>query len=187
LHYNRFRYYDPETGRFISKDPIRYQGGLNLHVYAPSPVQWIDPLGLQVIFDCKTKRRRDTATGRFVSCQSITTPHGTATQSWDEASLAARVQVQNGATVYRTGTLGKSQTAEAQFWSLENPNTPGFAQRYGIPANNVTNANFIEAATVKPGTPFITRPAPGVGSNAGGGIEVVVPSEGVNMRWFSTM
>jgi RHS repeat-associated protein len=28
LHYNRFRYYDPETGRFISKDPIGFRGGL---------------------------------------------------------------------------------------------------------------------------------------------------------------
>jgi RHS repeat-associated protein len=47
LHYNRFRYYDPEIGRFISKDPIKYAGGLNLHVYVPNPVQWVDPLGLQ--------------------------------------------------------------------------------------------------------------------------------------------
>ncbi|NES11940.1 RHS repeat-associated core domain-containing protein, partial [Pseudomonas laurentiana] len=28
LHYNRYRYYDPLTGRFISKDPIGYAGGL---------------------------------------------------------------------------------------------------------------------------------------------------------------
>jgi RHS repeat-associated protein len=46
LHYNRFRYYDPETGRFISKDPIKYAGGINLHVYAPNPIEWVDPGGL---------------------------------------------------------------------------------------------------------------------------------------------
>ncbi len=46
LHYNRHRYYDPGVGRFISKDPIGYAGGLNLHQYAPNPVDWIDPLGL---------------------------------------------------------------------------------------------------------------------------------------------
>jgi RHS repeat-associated protein len=46
LHYNRFRYYDPETGRFISKDPIGFMGGANLYQYAPNPVEWVDPLGL---------------------------------------------------------------------------------------------------------------------------------------------
>nr|WP_314788553.1 RHS repeat-associated core domain-containing protein [Burkholderia stabilis] len=46
LYYNRYRYYDPGTGRFISKDPIGLQGGINVFLYAPNPVSWIDPLGL---------------------------------------------------------------------------------------------------------------------------------------------
>lgn len=45
LHYNTFRYYDPDIGRFISPDPIGLWGGLNLHQYAPNPTKWIDPLG----------------------------------------------------------------------------------------------------------------------------------------------
>ncbi len=44
LHYNRYRYYSPYVGRFISKDPIGLLGGHN--AYAPNPVYWIDPLGL---------------------------------------------------------------------------------------------------------------------------------------------
>ncbi|BBA36805.1 core protein [Methylocaldum marinum] len=31
LHYNTFRYYDPEIGRFISQNPIGLEGGLNLY------------------------------------------------------------------------------------------------------------------------------------------------------------
>ncbi|WP_261858744.1 RHS repeat-associated core domain-containing protein [Photobacterium sanguinicancri] len=46
LHYNRFRYYDPITGRFIHQDPIGLLGGINHYRYAPNPVQWVDPLGL---------------------------------------------------------------------------------------------------------------------------------------------
>jgi RHS repeat-associated protein len=46
LYYNRHRYYDPETGRFVSKDPIGFAGGINLYQFAPNPIQWIDPLGL---------------------------------------------------------------------------------------------------------------------------------------------
>ncbi len=30
LHYNRFRYYDPVTGRFVHQDPIGLAGGNNL-------------------------------------------------------------------------------------------------------------------------------------------------------------
>ncbi|AWV00319.1 hypothetical protein DM992_12825 [Burkholderia sp. JP2-270] len=44
--YNRYRYYDPGNGRFISKDPIGLAGGLNGYQYAPNPIEWIDPLGL---------------------------------------------------------------------------------------------------------------------------------------------
>ncbi|WP_339533391.1 RHS repeat-associated core domain-containing protein, partial [Pseudomonas mucidolens] len=46
LHYNRYRYYDPQVGRFIGKDPIGFAGGLNVYAYAPNPVDWVDPLGL---------------------------------------------------------------------------------------------------------------------------------------------
>lgn len=46
LHYNRHRYYDPQTGRFVSKDPIGLAGGINVYQYAPNPVEWVDPRGL---------------------------------------------------------------------------------------------------------------------------------------------
>ncbi|MBX6594369.1 RHS repeat-associated core domain-containing protein, partial [Pseudomonas syringae group genomosp. 3] len=46
LHYNTFRYYDPEIGRFITQDPIGLSGGDNLYLYAPNPYGWVDPWGL---------------------------------------------------------------------------------------------------------------------------------------------
>ncbi|NRD50335.1 RHS repeat-associated core domain-containing protein [Corallococcus exiguus] len=45
-HYNHFRYYDPQSGRYVSPDPIGLMGGYNLYAYVPSPVEWMDPLGL---------------------------------------------------------------------------------------------------------------------------------------------
>jgi RHS repeat-associated protein len=45
LHYNTFRFYDPDTGAYISPDPIGLLGGNNLHQYAANPIRWADPLG----------------------------------------------------------------------------------------------------------------------------------------------
>lgn len=46
LHYNRFRYYDPDMGMFTTRDPIELNGGMNVFAYAPNPTSWVDPLGL---------------------------------------------------------------------------------------------------------------------------------------------
>ncbi|NCH73363.1 RHS repeat-associated core domain-containing protein [Cronobacter dublinensis] len=58
LHYNRFRYYDPDAGRFISQDPIGLAGGINLYQYAPNPLAWVDPLGLKFKCDQLKKIRK---------------------------------------------------------------------------------------------------------------------------------
>ncbi len=49
----RARYFDAETGRFISEDPIGFAGGdFNLYAYVQNnPVNFIDPWGLRVYKD----------------------------------------------------------------------------------------------------------------------------------------
>ncbi|MEX6664250.1 RHS repeat-associated core domain-containing protein [Pseudomonas sp. W2-17] len=54
LHYNTFRYYDAEVGRFITQDPIGIGGGVNLYRYATNPIAWIDPKGLASLFELGT-------------------------------------------------------------------------------------------------------------------------------------
>jgi RHS repeat-associated protein len=46
LHYNLNRYYDPDTGQYLSPDPIGVDGGLRTHAYVHNPLAWMDPLGL---------------------------------------------------------------------------------------------------------------------------------------------
>jgi RHS repeat-associated protein len=46
LHYNYFRYYNPQIGRYITPDPIGLEGGINLFAYVDNPINVIDPLGL---------------------------------------------------------------------------------------------------------------------------------------------
>ncbi len=46
LYYNRFRYYDKDTGQYISPDPIGLLGGFNPYGYVHCPTGWVDPFGL---------------------------------------------------------------------------------------------------------------------------------------------
>ena len=45
LHYNFFRYYEPDAGRFINQDSIGLLGGENLYRFAPNVQIWVDPSG----------------------------------------------------------------------------------------------------------------------------------------------
>lgn len=46
FHYNLFRYYDPDSGRYLSPDPLDLDGGLDAYTYVHSPLTATDRLGL---------------------------------------------------------------------------------------------------------------------------------------------
>ncbi|MER5463146.1 RHS repeat-associated core domain-containing protein [Streptomyces sp. NPDC002668] len=46
LNYNHFRYYDPETARYASPDPLGLEPAPNHHAYVLNALSWTDPLGL---------------------------------------------------------------------------------------------------------------------------------------------
>ncbi|MFQ0951020.1 RHS repeat domain-containing protein, partial [Escherichia coli] len=48
LCYNRFRYYEPETGMYLVSDPLGLLGGEQTYRYVPNPLGYVDPLGLAV-------------------------------------------------------------------------------------------------------------------------------------------
>ena len=61
LHYNFFRYYEPDAGRFVNQDPIGLYGGDNLYRFSSNIQIWIDPLGLVCIPNPNRKNDEDLA------------------------------------------------------------------------------------------------------------------------------
>ena len=49
LHYNFFRYYDPEIGRFTQQDPIGLEGGSNFYQFSTNIQNMMDPWGLNAV------------------------------------------------------------------------------------------------------------------------------------------
>jgi RHS repeat-associated protein len=113
-------------------------------------------------------------------------------QETSAQSLSIFDAVRNGAILYRLGTLGTSKTTDAQFWFTENPllyvgNPVIFQNKFGIPVGNLTNGTtFLESGRLKPGSPFITRQAPGPDNtpNPYGLIEVVTNPDAVILTGF---
>ena len=71
LMYYRMRYYDPGIGRFITADPIRFQGGINFYTYCLNdPINFFDPSGEKSYAECYQEYKDCTwkASKGLVSC-----------------------------------------------------------------------------------------------------------------------
>ncbi|GAB2899069.1 RHS repeat domain-containing protein [Microbulbifer echini] len=100
LHYNRFRYYDPQVGEFTQQDPIGLLGGVNNYRYVPNPVTWIDPLGLSSK-DCPPKQapERKNKPSLFGKIKSLFTGKSEKTNSAPPPPKDTVVQVDKGTPV----------------------------------------------------------------------------------------
>jgi hypothetical protein len=129
-------------------------------------MQWVDPWGLAACWDAKAGRWRDSATGRFAK---------------------------NPKTVYRQGTFPDKSVGwggnyvKGKQWASDNPlSTPGYAKKYGLPAENTGKPDWIVKG--KTTGDYTTRPAPASHNNptnTGGGTEVIPKkSNEVMLDWF---
>ncbi len=70
LVYYNYRYYSPELGRWLNRDPIGEKGGVGSYVFVDnSPPIFVDWLGLWIYWDIRVGGAglRDSVTGRFAS------------------------------------------------------------------------------------------------------------------------
>ncbi len=113
--------------------------------------------------------------------KGINKPYGKAIQSNLKEALHLRQTVDNGGQLYRTGTFGKSNITDAQFWAPETPLSSGYANKYGLANSQI---DYIIGGTKITGAPYIARPAPPVPPNLGGGIEIVTNPNSVRLNFF---
>lgn len=134
MYYNRFRYYDCETGQYICADPIELRGGINLYSYAPNPLSWIDPLGLS----CKTvkaKSRNDALRQAQQHAQVPRISRGGENIGLDDLNLTSRgnnwgkMKANGGQSLGRRNPNGKNQ------W-FEHPDGHPDAGQAGIPEHH---------------------------------------------------
>jgi RHS repeat-associated protein len=77
LSYYGFRYYQPETGRWISRDPIEERGGTNLYgMVGNDPVNAVDVLGMSCYDSADAAALVATRTGITLSHENPRTDRG---------------------------------------------------------------------------------------------------------------
>ncbi|WP_444996335.1 RHS repeat domain-containing protein [Aliikangiella sp. IMCC44359] len=68
LHYNYFRDYDVEIGRYIESDLIGLNGGVNTYGYVlANPIMYIDPLGLKTLCEAMKELANGVLTNPFIN------------------------------------------------------------------------------------------------------------------------
>ncbi|QVN21773.1 RHS repeat-associated core domain-containing protein [Burkholderia pyrrocinia] len=109
LNYNRYRYFDPSTGRFVSLDPIGLEGGENLYRFASNLFGWIDPLGLKS-WSC--------AREEFWKEEALKNPHRYSPRNISRMlagkapMIKIKVRYKNTLTNVKKGRVGKVATIE---------------------------------------------------------------------------
>jgi RHS repeat-associated protein len=141
LHYNTFRFYDPDIGRFISPDPIGLNGGMNLHAYGNNPVSWIDPWGWACASARDTVNRGPN--GEVLSVKGTITPAdikagGTNTNASSRAAARAMGNATDDAGHMRGNQLGGSGGKSNTFPQDPHVNRGAFQVFEGKVADHVT-------------------------------------------------
>jgi RHS repeat-associated protein len=128
LHYNLHRYYEPQTGQYLSNDPIGLEGGLRTHAYVHNPMQWSDPTGLAgCSWNSAAERWRDSDSGQFRKrpTELVATEPGTAffwsgrTNGVGGMDVAADIAGARGGTTLEM--LLKEQSVTMPTWDSNNP------------------------------------------------------------------
>ena len=121
LYYNRFRYYSPDEGMYISQDPIGLQGGMQLYAYVHDVNSWVDPLGLErepIIFLSDGGGVVHPKTVNASHPHGVYTINATGSYAEDRKALAEAVKISDPGKNWRAHHIGydsATNTMQMQF------------------------------------------------------------------------
>jgi RHS repeat-associated protein len=88
IYYLGRRYYDPSLQRFINRDPIAEQGGINLYAYvANNPINAIDLLGLELLWQSSSYGNPVSSTLSGLSGTWASNPYGSGGANYSNGGL----------------------------------------------------------------------------------------------------
>ena len=152
LHYNRFRYYSPELGRYLQPDPVDLVGGLGLYAYSFQPLTDVDLDGL-----CpektppldRTKRRKNVrCIAARIRNELDQTPNAAGYTMHDNVTYAVMVvQMADGSQRIVVTSNGNRQSIHPELHGVVN------GDRYVVPENNPPGVTY----TGRDGEPTFER------------------------------
>ncbi|PIT58701.1 hypothetical protein BHC49_00990 [Snodgrassella alvi] len=130
LHYNTFRYYDPDIGRFTQPDPIGLLGGLNLYQYAPNGLTWIDPWGLSA--GCGSDSQKLAKPGQDLYVGTYSKSRAANIKSGLNPTHTPHHAIQNAVSPTTHGkgiTINLRKNLHELTWTYRKPIVPGLSNR----------------------------------------------------------
>ena len=122
LAYNRFRYYDPQSGCYLKSDPIGLAGGETPYAYVHNPMGWVDPFGLA---GCGIGKSLTVSKPKILSDKSLTN----AEKKYLERQFAKKQNALNRAAK-RGELVWSPNTHDVRISSLQSSYRKAVAERY---------------------------------------------------------
>jgi RHS repeat-associated protein len=144
LHYNYFRYYDAETGKYVSEDPIEEMGGYNLYSFLlNNPVVFVDLKGLAVLGPMPTPADILRAMNAIRKCaQGMQKADDEARRWWDHATDRYRCCI-NGQPVDLRDFPGITTGDAHSKYGVLHCALGSFAKKNGVGNECLNAANFL--------------------------------------------